>query len=83
MTRSLYNHLKDEKIPVSNHESDLYFPVTPQSTKILQEYLIQETNATTFRDQITARLMYDVPFAYEPYWEQIHEKINHKPIQKP
>jgi hypothetical protein len=65
----LYQALIDAKIEVSNHESDLYFPVTAQTTAILLQFPLHFNNATRFHDQRTGVLCYDVPFAYDPFWE--------------
>lgn len=64
-TMSLYHCLTQAQIPVSNHESDLYFPVTPGTTTILSQFPLQQKNATTFIDNVTGKRWYDVPFSYE------------------
>lgn len=58
---------------MGNHESDLYVPVTDETTKIISTYEYAE-NVSTFKDNISGRLYYDVPFAYYPYWEELFEK---------
>lgn len=67
---SLYTDLVAAGIELSNWRSDLYFPVTPETTAILQRHPQQLANATIFTSNIDKRRMYDVPFNYEPYWEK-------------
>lgn len=46
--------------------SDLYCKVKPETTRILERY---DGKVSTFYDQITGKLWYEIPFAYNPYWE--------------
>lgn len=66
---SLYTELVAAGIEVSNWQSDLYFPVTKEAREILARHPVQKANATTFKSQTTGRPYYDVPFAYDPFWE--------------
>jgi hypothetical protein len=67
---SLYKALKAAGIvDMGSHESDLYVPVTPESTAILAKYPLQKSNTTTFKSNITGARTYDIPFAYDPFWE--------------
>lgn len=72
-TETLYETLVKNGIEVSNHYSDLYFERTPASVEILNKFELFKKNATTFKNQITGTYWYDVPFAFDPYWES---KIN-------
>ena len=73
---SLYKRLTNAGIKTENHYSDLYFPVTEESKKILDEYR-KDNNlngmgmVTTFTNQVEGGRWYDVPFAYDPYWENL------------
>ena len=68
---SLYNRLM-KAVPnpdtdVDTYESDLYVLKTPETTKILKDYYDRigvSFQATTFKDPITHRTYYDVPFGY-------------------
>lgn len=66
---SLYTDLIEAGIEVSNWQSDLYFIVTEETREILSRHPLQKSNATTFKNQVTGRRCYDVPFAYDPFWE--------------
>lgn len=55
---------------IANHESDLYIEVTDQNKEILSRYPLQRANARTFRNEVTGKLCYDVPFSYDPFWER-------------
>lgn len=70
--KTLYQTLVDAGVEISNHESDLYFPVTKETTQILDQFPLQKGNATTFANQRPPNVgqrWYDVPFAYVPWWE--------------
>ncbi len=66
---TLFDAIKEAGIPYSNHESDLYFPVTEESRAILMRFAESKANATTFTNQVHRGLWYDIPFAYQPYWD--------------
>jgi hypothetical protein len=72
---TLYEELTAAGIKTSNHESDLYFPITKESTLILAKYPTEKSNATTFTNQVEGGRWYDVPFAYLPWWEKRQVKI--------
>ena len=65
---SIYTDLKDACIELSSHESDLYAMVTPENKRIIENYKFK-CNVRTFINQIDNKLWYDIPFAYDPYWE--------------
>lgn len=70
MEKSLYQTLKDAGIELDNHESDLYFEVTAKTTGILLTFPIHFENAQRFHASgASRRLMYDIPFAFAPYWD--------------
>ena len=66
-TKTLYQACVDSGIPTDNHESDLYIPVTEQTTALLKQYGYR---ATTFRSQVDGQTWYDVPFMFQPYWDR-------------
>lgn len=69
---TLYDDLLAAGVPLDHHYSDLYFPVTPQTTEILARHFSQERIATTFASQTdNGEPWYEVPFAYLPYWEDV------------
>lgn len=67
---SLYKELVAAGVEVSNHESDLYVPITPETTAILDRFPLQKGNATTFKSNTDGAMMFDVPFAFDPAWEK-------------
>ncbi len=66
---SLYSDVKDTGGYIDNHSSDLYIEVNDVNTALLKKH---NERATTFVNQVTGKLCYDVPFAYEPAWEAVH-----------
>lgn len=67
---SLYTDLIEAGVPVSNWCSDLYFPRTAQTTEILARHPLQRTNATVFKSNTDGVSTYDVPFAYDLFFNQ-------------
>lgn len=68
---SLYNRL-EKAVPnpdtdIDTRDSDLYVLKTPETTKILKDHydrLGTSFQAETFKDQVTKRTYYDIPFGY-------------------
>ncbi len=72
---SLYEAITAAGIPTDHHESDLYFPVTVESTAVLHGYPGQKAIAETFMSQTDGAMWYDVPFAFLPFWEKAAKEI--------
>lgn len=60
---------------IDHHESDLYIRKTPASVKLLSEYEYKN-NIFWFRDAIDNVIWYEIPFAYDPFWENRGIKNN-------
>lgn len=67
---SLYTDLVDAGIETSNRYSDLYFPVSQESAEILAKHPKQKSIALRFKSNIDGKPTYEVPFAFDPYWEK-------------
>jgi hypothetical protein len=67
---SLYEEVKATGGYISNHESDLYIEVNPTNQAILDKYPPFKKTATTFLNQDTKQLCWDIPFAFNPFWEK-------------
>jgi hypothetical protein len=70
---SIYKQLVSAGVEISNHESDLYAEVNEASKKIVSEYA-NKGNVKMFTNEVTKTLWYDIPFAYEPWWEKRLDK---------
>lgn len=68
---SVYSEVKAQGGYIANHESDLYIEVNAQNEEILSRHPLQKSNARMFRNQVTGRTCWDVPFSYDPYWEAL------------
>jgi hypothetical protein len=55
------------KIPRDHHESDLYIKATPAARELLKRY---KHSFSAFTSQIDGSLWFDVPFAFDPWWEE-------------
>ena len=64
----LYADVKATGGYISNHESDLYIEVNECNTALLKKYGLK---ARVFKNQVTDKFCYDVPFAFVPFWERV------------
>jgi len=71
---SLYQAIIAAGIPTDSHASDLYFPVTPESTAILRKFPTAARTAETFISNIEKTLWYCAHFCYDPYWNERQER---------
>ena len=69
MITDIYTAMIQCDILVDNHESDLYVPINEITTNIVNCYKFK-CNVTRFTNQVTKTLYYDIPFAFNPYWER-------------
>lgn len=58
-----------------NHESDLYVYVTPLTTQVIKDWchgndLDTRLFMRRFKDNITGRPMYDIPFQADWWWRE-------------
>ena len=80
---SLYDECVKRGIPMSNHESDLYIPVTAETQELIKHFSTShchkkpatdmrhgERQYNTFVNQVEGGLWFDVAFAFLPWWEQ-------------
>lgn len=66
---TIYKKMKQANVEgIDHHESDLYVPVTETTSALIKEYVFK-MNVTTFINQKNGKPYYDIPFAYDPYWE--------------
>ena len=68
---TLYEEVKATGGYISNHESDLYIEVNGQNREILARHPLQQANARMFRNEVTGKMCFDVPFAYDPWWNMV------------
>ena len=67
---SLYNDLTSANIQVSSWQSDLYFPVSPEASAILAKHPKLKLISSTFTSNIDGKRWYEVPFAFDPFWNK-------------
>ena len=65
---SVYQDMVDVGVPMTNHYSDLYVKVTPESQAILERY--KDLSVSRFMHQGDGTLWYDIAFQYMPYWDE-------------
>ena len=70
MDKSIYQQAVESGCMISNHASDLYIKVTDTSTVLIEDYPYKN-NVVTFTSNIDNTLWYDVPFAYDPFWDKV------------
>lgn len=68
MSINPYKELIAAGIQTDSHESDLYVLVTPDSSRIVKA---SGWSRSTFVSQIDGKLWFDLPFAFEPFWDRV------------
>lgn len=62
------------KSDIDHHESDLYIYVTPLTTRLINEIYPDENTQQTlvhqFISQTDHKPMYEIAFAYLPFWQE-------------
>lgn len=66
---SIYQDMVNAGVPVDSHESDLYALKNDASMAIVENYEFK-SNVDVFRSLVDGKLWYDIPFAYDPFWEK-------------
>lgn len=67
-TMTIYEEMKQADVPISSWQSDLYAKVCDKSVAIVNEYEFKE-NVKTFLSQDDNTFWFDIPFAFDPYWD--------------
>lgn len=70
---SVYKKLVAAGVEIDHHESDLYAKVTAESSEIVKNYGFNK-NVRTFKSLVDGELWYDIPFAFDPWWESREAK---------
>ena len=71
MTKNeLWEHIKTHGIEHGCHASDLYIPVNDETRALIKAYDFK-CNVTMFVSNTDKKLWYDIPFAYQPFWERV------------
>lgn len=66
--KSIYQHMVDAKVQIDSHYASLYVPVNETTSLILKSYG-QKRNVMTFIHEFDKSKWFDIPLAYEPYWD--------------
>ena len=65
--KHIFEEIQELNIPYSNHYSDLYIPVTEQTTRLINKH---NKKPSIFLNQITKTDYYDLKFDYLPFWNK-------------
>jgi hypothetical protein len=65
---SLYDQMVATGVTIENHYSDMYVPVNETTTKLVNE---SGRVFSMFKSQIDDKMWYDIPFAYQPFWDKV------------
>lgn len=68
--KTLYEALTEAGVPTSSHRSDLYFKKTIRAETILSQYPHLQKMSGKFRNTVDNDWWIDVPFAYDPFWNE-------------
>ena len=72
----IYEEMVKLGVELHHHESDLYVPVTPETTKLVEQYQQPPFRGIVMRftSQIDGKPWYDLPFQYQPFWDNVTAK---------
>lgn len=65
---TIYDEMVAARVPLDSHESDLYALDCPASRAILRRFPTHKANAQRFHHAVTGAAWIDVPFAFDPFW---------------
>ena len=71
---SIYDQVIESGLAFDHRESDLYIRVCPKAWAMISCY-VHKANVTTFICQLDGQEWFDVPFAYDPYWNDAEKKV--------
>jgi hypothetical protein len=66
----IYEEAQKLGVEIDHHASDLYIPVTPKTKKLIEQYEYRSI-VKIFQNQIDGKSWYDIPFAYQPFWNKV------------
>mgnify|MGYP004256857299 CR=1 FL=1 len=66
-TPTVHQALQEAGCKLDHHESDLYVEDTAKAREIIERYGLK---ATPFRNQVDQAMWLDLPFMYQPFWDQ-------------
>jgi hypothetical protein len=65
---------------ISHHQSDLYLKVNGVSETLVSNYMYK-SSVKRFISQIDKTLWFDIPFAYDPFWDNCPSQQNENMIK--
>jgi hypothetical protein len=68
--QSCYEEMKSAGLVTGNHCSDLYVKHCQEAREIAERHGKTGVLLTTFKNQITGELNYELPFCFDPYWTE-------------
>ena len=78
---TIYEQLKAAGVPMDSHQSDLYAKKTTESQAIIAACEFRGI-VKTFISQIDKTVWYDIPFAYDPFWERVEAESRRTPVRE-
>lgn len=72
MKKSIYRQAVEQmdQNDIDFHQSDLYLKVTQASERLVSEYEFKQ-NVKRFTSNIDKKQWFDIPFAFDPCWNQV------------
>jgi len=72
---NIYEEVIKRGIEHDNHASDLYIPVNDETKELVNSYR-NEHHVTTFKNNKDGKPWFDIPFAFEPFWDKAEKHID-------
>lgn len=67
---TVYEEMKAAGLVTGNHCSDLYVKACPLAREIAERHGKTGVLCTSFKNQVTGEMNFELPFCFDPYWEE-------------
>ena len=69
---TIFREVVARGIEYDHHGSDLYIPRTEETCQLVLAFRLR---SSTFKSNIDLSLWMDIPFQYDPHWENVARKV--------
>lgn len=78
---TIYKQLQAAGVELDSHASDLYAKVSDVSKPIVEAYKFRQ-QVTVFKSNKDGAAWYDIPFAFDPYWDRCERSAKKREVKR-
>lgn len=71
---TIYEQMKAAGVEIDHHCSDMYVPANEITREIVKGYEFKQ-NVTRFKSAIDGTPWLDIPFSFDPWWEDAEKQV--------